>query len=79
MFWKRPGRSGARRRSLRRRRENVPPDRQVAGKAASEYERLLVSGCDEDEDAFKAKLGQIARQKPKDETETEGEDVYCCA
>jgi hypothetical protein len=23
-------------------------------------------GCDEDEDAFKAKLGQIARQKPKD-------------
>jgi hypothetical protein len=23
-------------------------------------------GCDDDEDAFKAKLGQIARQKPKD-------------
>jgi hypothetical protein len=24
-------------------------------------------GCDEDEDAFKAKLGQIARRKPKGE------------
>jgi hypothetical protein len=27
-------------------------------------------GCDEDEEAFKAKLGQIARQKPKVEPST---------
>ncbi len=29
-------------------------------------------GCDEDEAAFKAKLGQITRHKPKDEPKLKG-------
>jgi hypothetical protein len=29
-------------------------------------------GCDENEDAFRAKLGQIARQKPKDDSKKNG-------
>jgi|HubBroStandDraft_2_1064218.scaffolds.fasta_scaffold3288559_2 hypothetical protein len=46
-------------------RKPRPSDEKPFAERFQEMAREL--GCDEDEDAFKAKLGQIARQKPKAE------------
>jgi hypothetical protein len=46
-------------------RQTRPSDGKTQSERFMEMAREL--GCDEDEAAFKAKLAQIARQKPKEE------------
>ena len=44
------------------------PDLTKKGQSDRFIETARALGCDEDEETFKAKLGQIARRRPKDET-----------
>jgi hypothetical protein len=48
-------------------RKPRPPDEKPLIERFQEMAREL--GCDEDEAAFRERLGQIARHKPKDEPE----------
>jgi hypothetical protein len=53
-------------------RKPRPSDGKTQSERFIEMAREL--GCDEDEDAFKAKLGVIARHKPKDAAKASDQD-----
>ena len=51
-------------------RKHRPSDGKTQSERFIEMAREL--GCDEDEAAFREKLGQVARQKPKDRRKDDG-------